>query len=194
MPLARIFCDNTAVRVSVYIAASLDGYIARADGGLDWLTNHPVIPGEDFGYGEFIDSVDGLVIGRHTYETVAGFPDWPYAGKPVVVMSQTLRALPDDHDGSVRLFSGTVRALYEQLTAAGHQRIYLDGGRLIQSFLRSGLVTDLTINRVPVLLGAGVPLFASLDQDIPLDHVQTASYENGFVISRYRTIPDSPVI
>lgn len=171
------------IQFSVFIATSLDGFIARTDGGLDWL---PVPgPDEDYGYHAFMDSVDCLVMGRNSFETVLNFDPWPYGDKRVIVLSETLDTLPTPVGGRVELFKGSRECLVEKLTAEGVRRVYLDGGKTIQRFLRSGLVSDILITRIPVLIGQGIPLFGPLDGDVPLTHLRTESYPNGFIQSVY---------
>jgi len=170
-----------AVRFAVFIAVSLDGFIARADGALDWLDP---FHGEDHGYGAFFAGVDALVIGRGTYDTVVGFPEWPYGEKRVIVC--TSRAAEPRH--GEELWSGPPRALAERLEREGVRRVYLDGGALIRSFLREGLVDELTIDVVPIILGSGRPLFASVLPEMPLRLVETKSYPSGLVQIRYQCI------
>lgn len=169
----------------VYIATSLDGYIARPDGDIDWLHQWPDI-GDDYGYAAFMSSVDGLVIGRGTFEKILSFGRWPYE-KPVVVLSRTLdpAAVPADRADRVRIWDVEPRQAVAMLQQQGWARAYVDGGQLIQSFLAEGLIEDITITRIPILLGAGRPLFGPLAQDIVLTHFDTTTYPSGFVQSRY---------
>jgi dihydrofolate reductase len=139
---------------SVFIAASLDGFIARADGSLDWLSSVQQ-PDEDYGYKEFADSIDTLVIGRNTYDLALGFDAWPYAGKRCVVLTHR----PCEASHHEEFFAGELRALLARLAREGSRRVYVDGGRVIQRFLAEGLLTDLTLSVIPVLLGQGIPLF-----------------------------------
>lgn len=187
------------MKVSVYIATSLDGFIAREDGGLDWLLNRDErtgdadaaasaadeAAGEDFGYTAFMASVDALVMGRNTYALVQTFPAWPYGDTPVIVLSGTWSSLPADAPATVSLRAGTPQDLVDDLAAAGLSHIYLDGGQTIQGFLRAGLVDQLIITRIPVLIGQGIPLFGPLPHDVPLRHMETRTFPNGFVQSRY---------
>src|SRR5882757_8229591 len=135
-------------RCSVFIAASLDGYIARADGGIDWLS---VVEraGEDYGYTEFLGGVDTLVMGRRTYDTVLGFDEWPFAGKRCIVLTH---ARPTSPRADEEFASGAPAALLEQLGRQGVRRVYVDGGAVIRQFLSAGLVDDLTLSVIPVLL------------------------------------------
>jgi dihydrofolate reductase len=169
------------VKASVFIATSLDGFIARANGDLDWL---PPGGGEEHGYDAFIATVDALVIGRKTYETVLSFDTWPYGGKPVYVLST--RALAPAPPGAVvEHLSGAPAELVAQLAARGVGHVYVDGGITIQGFLQAGLIQRLIITRIPVLLGAGIPLFGPLLRDIRLRHVATRQYASGLVQSEY---------
>jgi dihydrofolate reductase len=173
----------------VFIATSLDGFIARRDGALDWLTGGEAT-GEDYGYKAFEDSVDGLVMGRGTYETVLGFDDWPYP-KPVVVLGRSLAPgdLPDRLSGRVSFSTESPTQVMNRLAAEGWRRAYVDGGRVIQSFVRAGLIADMVISRLPVLLGDGLPLFGPLDRDIHLRLDETRRYPGGMVQSRYTVLP-----
>lgn len=172
----------------VFIATSLDGYIADAAGGVDWLVSLPAPEGEDHGYGDFIAGVDGLVMGAGSYRTAAGFDPWPY-DKPVVVLSRSIRAaeIPAALAGRVRVSAAAPREVLRELGAAGWRRVYLDGGKVISSFLREGLVQRLTITRVPVLLGAGIPLFSETGPQ-RFEHVATRSWPHGFVQSVYQVV------
>jgi dihydrofolate reductase len=168
--------------VSVFVGVSVDGFIARANGGLDWL---PEGGGEPHGYTEFMASVDALVIGRNTFEIVRSFNPWPYGAKRVVVLSSQTVDLSAVVGGFVEQMSGPAARIVEQLAASGAHHLYVDGGITIQRFLRAGLVDHLTITRVPVLIGDGIPLFGSLPRDIRLHHKSTQQYPSGLVKSAY---------
>lgn len=169
-----------------FIATSLDGYIADATGGVDWLVSLPVPEGEDHGYGAFMAGVDGLVMGSGSFRSVLGFGAWPY-DKPVVVMSRSMTAadVPPALRGQVRVTDAAPRAVLQALAAQGWRRAYVDGGRLVSSFLRAGLMQRLVVTRVPVLLGAGLPLFADTGPH-RFTHVMTRSWPHGFVQSVYQ--------
>ncbi|TAM93134.1 MAG: dihydrofolate reductase, partial [Rhodanobacteraceae bacterium] len=159
------------MKASVFVGTSVDGFIARLDGVLDFL---PPGGGEPHGYDEFIASVDAIVIGRKTYETVLACDDWPYDGKPVFVLGT--RAPAAAPDGAVmEWLSGEPADIVRQLEARGFEHIYVDGGITIQRFLRARLIQRIVITRVPVLIGAGIPLFGHLSRDIVLKHVTTRS-------------------
>lgn len=186
---SRLIPDrDMTLRCSVFIATSLDGYIARPDGAIDWLeqANASVPPGEDCGYAAFMATVDALVMGRNTFEQVLTFPEWPYGDTPVWVVSRTLTQLPAHVPDSVRLLAQTPREVVAQARELGYKRLYIDGGRLIQSFLREGLITDLTITTLPVLIGQGRALFGKADADIALKLVSSHAYPFGFVQTVYK--------
>ena len=166
---------------SVFIATSLDGFIARQNGDLDWLdqANTTVTEGEDCGYTAFMDTVDILIMDRNTYEKVLTFCPWSYE-KPVIVLSRNPIDIPTELT-TVTHSSETPQALHTRLSAEGAKRLYIDGGITIQRFLASGLITDLTITLIPVILGEGIPLFSRQQQDISLTHTETISYPFGFV-------------
>jgi len=179
------------MKVSVFIATSLDGFIARKNGDIDWLmaAGNPDDT-EDYGYKEFSDTVDCMVMGRNSMEIVTSFiatgaAEWPYEGKRVVVLSNTLKQAPAQLADKVELYSGSLTELVQRLEHEGCKRLYIDGGKTIQSFLHEGLITDLTITKIPVLLGEGLPLFGNAGQDIKLKHVKTEAYPGGFVQSSY---------
>ena len=174
------------MKVTVFMGASVDGYIARPDGALDFLPAEP----EPHGYEELMASVDALVFGRHTYETVLGFGgEWPYGDKPVFVLSS--RPLPPPPAGAVLThLSGEPAAIVAELESRGIVHAYLDGGIAAQRFLRAGLVQRLVVTRVPVLIGSGIPLFGPLPHDVRLRHVATRSFPSGLVQSEYAIDPD----
>lgn len=179
-------------RCSVFIATSLDGYIAREDGSIDWLEreNARVPTGEDCGYGKFIDSIDLLVMGSASFATVLSFPDWPYGERPVWVISRSLASLPASLPASVRLVAAAPADIVTRAGREGYHHLYIDGGALIRSFMAARLIDELTITRVPVLLGSGRPLFGSTPDHVALEHLATRSYSFGFVQSHYRIARD----
>lgn len=176
------------MNASVFVGASVDGFIARPDGGLDWL---PPGGGEEHGYEAFMASVDALVIGRNTYETVLGFDAWPYGEKPVFVLST--RPLPPAPAGAVvDRMAGEPADIVSRLAARGFRHAYVDGGITIQRFLRAGLIQRLVVTRVPVLIGSGIPLFGELPRDVLLRHVATRQYASGLVQSEYVVVTEGP--
>ena len=170
----------------VFIATSLDGFVARPDHRLDWLLKQDTA-GEEHGYEAFMDRVDGIIMGRGSYQTVLGFGDWPYR-KPVVVMSQTLTPsdVPEALVDKVQLTRLSPSALMQWLAEQGWSRAYVDGGKVVQSFIRCGLVDDIELSVAPVLIGEGIPLFGALEADIDLELLSSTPYPSGFVQSRYR--------
>ena len=170
------------MKASVFIAASLDGFIARRDGALDWLPQDDVEP---HGYEEFIATVDAIVFGRKTFETVLTFGAWPYGTKPVIVLSSTPSALKAPEGAVCDFMAGSPSEIVERLSARGLTHLYVDGGITIQRFLDAGLIQRVVITRIPVLLGDGIPLFGPLRQDIRLVHVGTRAFPSGMVQSEY---------
>ena len=177
-----------SAKASVFIATSLDGFIARPDGSIDWLNDaNAVVPsGEDCGYNEFMSSVDVLVMGRNTFELALTFDAWPYEDKRVVVLSSKPLTIPVRLPNTVSASSESPDILVGRLSAEGAQRLYVDGGITIQRFLAAGLIDDITITLIPVILGQGRPLFGQTENDIALVHVATKTFEFGFVQIKYR--------
>lgn len=175
------------MKVSVYIATSPDGFIARRDGAIDWLneTNAVVPEGEDCGFMAFMDSVDTLIMGRKTYEQILSFGQWPYGDTPVVVLSHNSIEIPSHLSDTVSHSTESPAALLKLLAAHGVKHVYVDGGSTIQGFLAESLIDEITITRIPVVIGEGIPLFAPMPRDIKLIHLSTTAYEFGFVQSRY---------
>jgi dihydrofolate reductase len=168
---------------SVFIGTSVDGFIARPNGDLDFL---PEGGGEPHGYSEFIASVDAIVIGRNTFEKVLTFESWPYGNKRVVILSDRPLDLSVVAGGVVEQMAGPPAEIVSQLAASGAHHLYVDGGITIQRFLCAGLIQRLIITRVPVLIGEGIPLFGALPRDVRLRHIATHHYPSGLVQSEYR--------
>ena len=175
---------------SVFVATSLDGFIARTNGELDWLdsANATVPKGGDCGYLAFFDSIDALIMGRKTYQKVLSFGKWPYESKPVIVLSSNKIKIPDPMAQTVSHSSEFPKELCKRLEKEGAERLYVDGGFTINRFLAEGLINDLTITVVPVILGGGIPLFGNLKKDIPLKHIATKTYDFGFVQLTYEVV------
>ncbi len=177
----------------VFIATSLDGYIARKDHSIDWLENQGTTT-EEHGYTQFIDSVDGIIFGRKTYEVVLNLTadtEWPYP-KPVIVLSQTLTNsdIPLHLTDKVTITNQTPSDLFQTLDQKGWSRVYIDGGITIQSFLNKGLIEDLIITTLPVLIGEGIPLFGNTPKDIHLQLIKTTQYPSGLAQSHYRVLKE----
>lgn len=166
----------------MFLASSLDGYIARVDGGIDWLAAVER-QDQDYGIREFYDSVDTLVMGRKTYDVALSFDEWPYASfRTVVVTSDTDRS---GRHGET-FFSGDLTKLWERLSDEGARRIYVDGGTVIAQALKANLVDELTVSVIPVVLGEGTPLAPNVGRDISLQLVHHQAFESGLVQLRYR--------
>ena len=170
--------------VSTFVGTSVDGFIARANGDLDWLP-----PGGNPSYDAFMATVDALAMGRHTFEKVSTFDAWPYGGKPVFVLSTRPLERSAPPGAVVERESGTPTEVVSRLAARGVRHLYVDGGITIQRFLQAGLVQRLIVTRVPVLIGDGIPLLSPLQRDIALRHVETVQHAYGLVQSEYAVIP-----
>ncbi|ASI92060.1 dihydrofolate reductase family protein [Vibrio mediterranei] len=169
----------------VYIGTSLDGYIADKNNGLDWLHDVPNPEGSDFGFAEFMDRVDGLVMGRNTLEIVLSFGiEWPYS-KPVFVLSNTLTKVPESYEDKVFLVKGKLSDIVSDLNSKGYKNLYIDGGKTIQSFLAEDLIDEMIITTIPTLLGGGISLFGELDKPLKFKHVSAERYLDCIVKNRY---------
>jgi len=177
-----------STKCSVFIATSLDGYISRDDGSIDWLmkANTLVPAGEDGGYNSFIETVDRLVMGRHSFEKVLSFDEWPYGNLQVIVMTSTNITIPEHLRSFVSSSSETPTALVDRLSKLGAKHLYIDGGVTIQRFLDEDLINEMTITIIPVLLGSGRSLFGPIKNDIELQHLETRTIDCGFVQIKYR--------
>jgi dihydrofolate reductase len=171
--------------VSVFVGTSLDGFIARRSGSFDFL---PEGGGEPHGYDEFIATVDAIVMGRNTWDVVLGLPAWPFADKRVVVLSSRPVDLTPAAGHPVEQMAGTPAEIVAKLAASGAHHLYVDGGITVRRFLQAGLVDRITITRVPVLIGDGIPLFGVLTGDVRLRHVATQQYKSGLVKSEYEVL------
>ncbi|MDH5372759.1 MAG: dihydrofolate reductase family protein [Acidimicrobiia bacterium] len=172
------------MRASVFIATTADGFIARKNGDLDWLTG-PDTGGETFGFNEFIASVDALVMGRTTFDFVQQAGEWPYGDTPVFVLTHRDLELPPEFPGAVEALEGLPNEVAAELAARGIHHVYVDGGETIQSFLRAGLVKRIIITQVPVLIGEGISLFGPLDSDLDLHLIRSRSYANHWLQVEY---------
>ena len=170
----------------VYIATSLDGYISDKDDGLDWLDSIPNPDNIDMGYGDLMNRIDALVMGRKTFEVVCGFDvPWPYT-KPVFVLSKSLTAIPQEYEGKAELMSGALDSVLATIHGKRHQELYIDGGSTIQNFLKQDLIDEMIITVLPLLLGGGSPLFGDLPEPLGFEHVKTEVMLNAMVQSHYR--------
>ena len=171
------------MKTFVYVGVSLDGFIAREDGDIDWLVKFESQEVND-SFTKFITKIDAIVIGRGTFEKVLSFPSWPFE-KKVYVLSSTIKKVPDIVREKVSLLSLPPKALLNYLSNEGFSNIYIDGGKVIQSFLREDCIDELIITKVPELIGTGIPLFGHLGNDIHFTHASTNVYANGLVKSCY---------
>lgn len=172
------------MKLSVFVGLSLDGFLARPNGKYDFLAPYSTEP---HGYEEFMATVDTILIGRNTFEVVLKFPDWPYRDKRVVILSHRPLDLAGIK-GRVEQMSGEPEEIVAKLKASGARHVYVDGGITVQDFLRSGQIHHLIINRYPVLIGQGIPLFGSLPRDVKLRHLGTHEYKSGALASQYEVI------
>jgi dihydrofolate reductase len=175
-------------KTSVFIATSLDGFIARKDGNLDWLDkfNATAPAGEDCGYNAFFASIDALAMGRKTYEKILTFGEWPYGSKQVIVMSRSPVDIPKHLQETVSASSETPRELVDRLSAQGSKHLYIDGGMTIQGFLQAGVLDEMTLTLIPVVIGDGIPLFGYIKSDVELSLIESKAYEFGCVQVKYR--------
>jgi dihydrofolate reductase len=168
----------------VYIATSLDGYIARKDGSIDWLTDIPNPEGSDFGFSAFMERIDGIIMGRVTFEMVLSFGQWPYS-KPVYVLSSTLKEIPPEFSDKAEVVQGDLQSILDSLHSKGIHLLYIDGGKTIQSFLELDLIDELILTRIPIILGSGIPLFTDLDREIKFELTSTEILNKDLVKSTY---------
>lgn len=185
------------MKCSVFIAVSVDGFIARENGNVDWLqtsenTNVDMSDNPDMGFQAFFNTVDCMIMGRGCMEMISSMEltpeQWPYGDTPIYVLSTTLTALPDNVSAKMKIYSGDITALIQQLDSEGFGHAYIDGGKTVQSFLNAQLITDICMTRVPILLGQGKPLFGPTEGDIHLTAANSEAFANDFVQTSYRVI------
>ena len=183
------------MKCSVFIATSVDGFIAREDGSIDWLDSsgsQEADMGEnaDMGFGHFISSVDCLIMGRSTMEMISSFnlspEQWPYKDVQIIALSNTITEPPENLKERVKMYSGDLRALITKLEKEGCKHAYIDGGKTIQAFMNLKLIDEITITRVPIILGKGKPLFGKTGHDIKLESAEATAFPNDFVQVRYK--------
>jgi dihydrofolate reductase len=168
----------------VYIACSLDGFIARKDGSIDWLMETPNPENSDYGFSAFMDRIDGIIMGRSTFETVLSFEQWPYT-KPVYVLSHTLKEVPPRLRDKAEVVQGDLQDIIALLNSKGIKHLYIDGGKTVQSFLKLDMIDELIITRIPIILGSGIPLFADMDREVKFELTQTEILNKDLVKSTY---------
>ena len=170
----------------VYIGRSLDGFISGKNGELDWLESVPNPNKIDMGYADLMNEIDAIVMGRTTYNTVLSFGiDWPYE-KHVFVLSRSIKEIPENLKGKVTLLNGELNDILETIHSKGYYKLYIDGGRTIQNFLKEDLIDELIITTIPILLGGGFPLFGDLDKPLEFNHVESKVLLNQIVQDKYR--------
>ncbi|HAZ12999.1 MAG: diacylglycerol kinase [Bdellovibrionales bacterium GWA2_49_15] len=169
----------------VYIATSLDGHIATLDGGIEWLTEIPNPANSDYGFAEFMNSIDALVMGRKTYETVLTFDQWPYT-KRVFVLSNTLKTVAPTLRDKAEIINGELKNILTTLHERGFKNLYIDGGKTIQGFLKENLIDELIVTKIPIILGDGIPLFQRQNNSIMFRHYSTTIYNDSLVKSHYK--------
>jgi dihydrofolate reductase len=169
----------------VYIAQSLDGFIADKNGKVDWLNDIPNPDGSDLGFSEFMNKIDAVVMGRKTFETVLSFGTWIY-DKPVYGISKTMKSLPQEYAGRAALLNLKPLQIIDKLKKEGMNNLYIDGGSLIQSFLAEDLIDELIITTIPIILGGGIPLFSELKKPLKFRHIKTEVLIDFLVKSLYQ--------
>lgn len=169
----------------VYIATSLDGYIADKDNQMGWLHEVPNPGGSDFGFSAFMKRVDALLMGRRTFEKVVGFEcEWPYS-KPVFVLSNSMSDVPEGYEDKVTLVRGDLKKVVAELNDQGYKELYIDGGLTVQNFLKEDLIDEMIITTIPVILGGGIPLFGELSQPLKFRHVESERVADLLVKNRF---------
>lgn len=171
------------MEISYFVAMSLDGFIAEADGGIDWLSM--VAAGdEDYGYNAFYAGVEAIIMGRLTYEQALTFPEWPYEGKRTIVMSRGDKVKPS---ADIEISSETPAALAARLAAEGVKKAWMVGGGVLAgAFRQAGLIDDFVISIIPALLGAGIPLSPGGARLEPLQLLDVARFRSGLVQLHYK--------
>jgi len=172
----------------MYLAQSLDGFIADKDGGLEWLDMIPNPDQIDMGFVAFIDKIDAIIMGRNTFEKVLSFGiDWPYT-VPVLVVSQNLKKVPEAYEGKVEIISGAPKELIKIAKGKGYHKLYIDGGKTVQTFLNEDLIDEITLTTMPIILGAGIPLFGTLNHQLKYKHFKTEVFLDELVQTTYHRI------
>ncbi|PJZ83018.1 dihydrofolate reductase family protein [Leptospira harrisiae] len=174
------------IQYKAFIASSLDGFIARSNGSIDWLTSDAYkLDNNDFGYSAFMQEIDCIVMGRVTFEKVLSFEPYPFESTPVYVYTGNID-YKFESKYPIFIFNGTLESLTMTLEKKQFKTAYVDGGKLIQHFINERMLNEITITRIPILIGSGLPLFGNLTKDQKLEHIQTMAYPNGFVQSKYQ--------
>ncbi|MFP6581807.1 MAG: dihydrofolate reductase family protein [Candidatus Hydrogenedentota bacterium] len=179
------------MKTTAYLATSIDGFIARPDGSVDWLGDPDDDSTEDYDFVKFFETVDVLVMGSHTYEFVLDYGTWPYEDKPVVVLSSRSIPIPDEFPETIEMMNCPPNEVVERLAERGAKHLYIDGGLTVQQFLNAGLIDRFIITRIPILIGEGIPLFGPITRDIKLKHVNTTTFPDGLTQSEYEVRRES---
>lgn len=182
------------MKCSVFIATSLDGFIARNNGSVDWLHTSGKPDADmrdqaDMGFNDYLSSIDCIIMGRKCMEVISNMnltaDQWPYGDKRIIVLSNTLSQAPENMKGKIELYSGDLTQLIEKLENEGHEHAYIDGGKTIQSFIQLGFIKELTISKAPIILGEGIPLFDKMNSNIELTQAKSMAYPNDFIQIKY---------
>jgi len=181
------------MKCSVYIATSVDGYIATSDGGVDWLHTagnlEADMGSEDMGFQSFMDSVDCMIMGRKCMEMISNMnltsDQWFYGDIRIVVLSNTVKEPPINLRGKVEMYSGDIQSLIVKLESCGLKHAYIDGGSTITSFINLELINEMTITKIPVLLGEGIPLFGKINKKVKLENAKASAFPNDFIQVKY---------
>lgn len=169
----------------VYIATSIDGFIATPNGGLKWLEEIPNPDKSDFGFSEFVSGIDAIIMGRKTFDKVLSFNAWPY-DKPVFVLSNLLKNVPLSLEGCAEIIKGDIKEIISDLNAKGFRNLYIDGGKVIQSFLKRDLIDEMIISQVPIILGNGIPLFGVIDRKLNFKLIKSEVFNSSLVKNYYQ--------
>jgi len=182
------------MKCSVFIATSVDGYIARPNGDIDWLQSagNPeadMRENPDMGFVDYFSTIDCMIMGRKCMEVISSMDlteeQWPYGDSHIVVLSNTLKTPPENMKDKVQMYSGYLLDLVQQLESDGYKHAYIDGGTTITSFINQKLINEIIITRTPILLGEGIPLFGHIIQDIKLDKSEAIVFPNDFIQVKY---------
>ncbi len=181
------------MKCSVYIATSADGYIATPEGGVNWLHTagnlEADMGSEDMGFQSYMDSIDCMIMGRNCMEMISSMnlthEQWPYGDMRIVVLSHTVKEPPENLHGKVQMYSGDIQELILKLESSGLKHAYIDGGSVITSFINLKLINEMTITKVPVLLGEGIPLFGKINKSIKLENAKASAFPNDFIQVKY---------
>jgi len=184
--LIKIPSMKSEKKNKIFIARSLDGYIAGKNGELDWLNSIPNPENLDMGFVNFMEDTDAVIMGRVTFELVCSFEgEWPYH-RPIFVLSRTLNSIPEKFKHKAELVKGEIKEVLETINGLGHHQLYIDGGATIQSFLKEDLIDELIITTIPILLGGGIPLFRELPKSLEFEHIESKVYLGQMVQDHYK--------